>query len=64
MARLCPACDGLDVKRFSENIDARKISSLTYASRKLPELMHYKLLECVGCLTLFTEASLETEKLF
>ena len=64
MAPLCPACVGFDVKRFSENIDSRKMSSLTYAARKLPELIHYDLLECEGCLTLFTEASLETEKLF
>ena len=63
MTRLCPACGSPGVSRFSENIDASKISSLSYASRKLPELMHYALSECEGCLTLFTEASLETEKL-
>jgi len=48
VTRLCPACDGFGVKRFIENIDSSKISTLTYASRKLPELMHYELLNAKG----------------
>jgi len=63
VTRLCPACGGSGVKRFNENVDSSKISSLSYASRKLPELMHYALSECESCLTLFTESTLETEKL-
>ena len=48
MTRLCPACDGFGVKRFSEKFESSKISTLTYASRKLPELMHYELLNAKG----------------
>ena len=55
MARLCPACGGIGKEKFSANIEEEKISPFSYSSRKRPELMHYALMECQSCRTLFVE---------
>ena len=55
MARLCPACGGIGKERFATNIEEEKKSSFSYSSRKRPELMHYALMECQSCRTLFVE---------
>ena len=55
MARLCPACGGIGKERFATNIAEEKISPFSYSSRKRPELMHYALMECQSCRTLFVE---------
>ena len=55
MARLCPACGGIGKEKFSANIEEEKISPSSYSSRKRPELMHYALMECQSCRTLFVE---------
>ena len=55
MARLCPACGGIGKEKFSANIEEEKISPFSYSSRKRPELMHYALMECQTCRTLFVE---------
>ncbi len=55
MARLCPACGGIGKEKFSANIEEEKISLFSYSSRKRPELMHYALMECQSCRTLFVE---------
>ncbi len=55
MARLCPACGGIGKERFATNIEEEKISLFSYSSRKRPELMHYALMECQSCRTLFVE---------
>ena len=55
MARLCPACGGIGKERFATNIEEEKISPFSYSSRKRPELMHYALMECQTCRTLFVE---------
>jgi len=55
LARLCPACGGIGKEKFSANIEEEKISPSSYSSRKRPELMHYALMECQSCRTLFVE---------
>ena len=55
MARPCPACGGIGKEKFSANIEEEKISPSSYSSRKRPELMHYALMECQSCRTLFVE---------
>jgi SAM-dependent methyltransferase len=55
LARLCPACGGIGKEKFSANIEEEKISPFSYSSRKRPELMHYALMECQTCRTLFVE---------
>jgi SAM-dependent methyltransferase len=55
LARLCPACGGIGKEKFSANIKEEKISPSSYSSRKRPELMHYALMECQSCRTLFVE---------
>jgi len=55
LARPCPACGGIGKEKFSANIEEEKISPFSYSSRKRPELMHYALMECQSCRTLFVE---------
>ena len=49
--RHCPICGGEQaVRTFAEaNLDAGKLDSFAFASRKIPEFMHYRLVECQGC---------------
>jgi SAM-dependent methyltransferase len=63
VSRDCPACGQSGRLKFRENIDQTKISSFSYSSRKSPELMHYALLECLDCRSLFTETTPEAEAL-
>ncbi len=52
--RNCPACRSANSReKFPEKIDYSRLDSFAYSSRKLPELMHRKLDECVECKTLF-----------
>ena len=55
MARLCPACGGIGKEKYAANIEEEMISPFSYSSRKRPELMHYALMECQSCRTLFVE---------
>lgn len=53
--RNCPVCgtDG-NASVFAEsNYDSSRVSSFSFASRKLPELMHYRLLHCLACDVLY-----------
>lgn len=49
--RPCPVCGATkSVKLFAkENVDQSRLSAYAYASRKLPEYMHYRLLICQAC---------------
>ena len=48
--RDCPLCDGSDYAVFAEsNIDERKLTASAFASRKLPEYMHFRMVECKSC---------------
>ena len=51
--RKCPCCDNIGVLKFPSRIDDTLLSSKSYSSRKIPELMHYSYFECVNCRTLF-----------
>ena len=50
-ARECPICGSSDASRlFAEsNADVAELDSFAFASRKLPEYMHWRLLECRRC---------------
>jgi SAM-dependent methyltransferase len=53
--RACPVC-GADGKAsiFAEsNYDSSQVTSFSFSSRKLPELMHYRLLRCLVCDALY-----------
>jgi SAM-dependent methyltransferase len=53
--RACPVCGTRDASRlFAEsNIDRSKLDAFAFASRKLPEYMHHRLLECARCDALY-----------
>ena len=50
-SRACPICgDGAHSRPFAEsNVDASQLDGFAYSSRKMPEFMHYRLLECTQC---------------
>lgn len=49
--RRCPVCGSVDESRMyaSANIDPAKFNAYSFASRKLPEYMHHRLIECPTC---------------
>jgi len=50
VARVCPICGSSEGKVFAgENFDPQKWNAFAFASRKLPEYMHYRLVECAKC---------------
>jgi SAM-dependent methyltransferase len=55
VSRACPVCGAADASRlFAEsNVDPSKLDAFAFASRKLPEYMHHRLLECARCDTLY-----------
>jgi SAM-dependent methyltransferase len=53
--RNCPCCNDVGVLRFPSKIDDSLLSSMSYSSRKIPELMHYSYFECINCRTLFVD---------
>ena len=53
--RNCPCCNNIGVLKFPSKIDDALLSSKSYSSRKIPELMHYSYFECVNCRTLFVD---------
>jgi SAM-dependent methyltransferase len=53
--RKCPCCDNTGVLKFPSRIDDTLLSSKSYSSRKIPELMHYSYFECINCRTLFVD---------
>jgi len=53
--RSCPCCSNVGVLKFPSKIDDTLLSSKSYSSRKIPELMHYSYFECVNCRTLFVD---------
>lgn len=57
-SRDCPVCGTSYLKAnvsFSENLDPTKVSSLSYASRKEPEFMCHRLVECPTCDLLYAD---------
>ncbi|HLJ57341.1 MAG TPA: class I SAM-dependent methyltransferase [Chthonomonadaceae bacterium] len=50
-ARACPICgEGAPGRLFAAaNIDSSRLDEFAFSSRKTPEFMHYRLLECAVC---------------
>lgn len=50
VARVCPVCGSSEGEVFAgEDFDPEKWDAFAFASRKLPEYMHYRLVECAQC---------------
>jgi hypothetical protein len=49
--RSCPVCGSKDQSKvFAEaDFDLNQLDSFAFASRKLPEYMHYRLISCPTC---------------
>src|SRR5438132_8758458 len=50
-ARHCPVCDNADESRvFADaNVDLGNVNGFAFASRKIPEYMHWRLVSCPRC---------------
>lgn len=49
-ARSCPVCGSSEARVVAEeNIDPARLDGFAFASRKLPEYMHHRLVECAAC---------------
>ncbi len=57
MDRVCPICGtGEFAKVFAEStVDARKLNEFAFASRKVPEYMHHRLMLCGKCDLLYAD---------
>ena len=55
VSRACPLCGSTDESRtFADaNFDFAKLDAFAFASRKVPEYMHYRLIECPTCDVLY-----------
>jgi SAM-dependent methyltransferase len=51
ISRTCPLCGSSDAGRvFAEaNFELERLDSFAFASRKMPEYMHYRLIDCPTC---------------
>jgi SAM-dependent methyltransferase len=49
--RTCPVCGSADASHVyaESNVDAARLDRFAFASRKLPEYMHHRLVECRAC---------------
>src|ERR1019366_3358312 len=63
--RICPLCSSSDQSRViaESNIDLGKLNSFAFASRKNPEYMHPRLVECPTCRLLYGSPVLTPESL-
>jgi SAM-dependent methyltransferase len=63
--RPCPLCGSVDQSRViaESNIDLAKLDKFAFASRKKPEYMHPRLIECPGCGLLYGSPVLSPETL-
>ncbi len=53
--RACPVCSSRDESKVfaEENYDPARLDEFAFASRKIPEYMHYRLVVCPGCNLLY-----------
>jgi SAM-dependent methyltransferase len=60
-ARSCPVCGSTDDTHVyaPENFDQAKFNAYSFASRKQPEFMHARLIECPGCDLVYANPLLE-----
>jgi SAM-dependent methyltransferase len=63
--RSCPLCGSMDHSNVvsESNIDLTKLDKFAFASRKRPEYMHPRLIECPGCSLLYGSPVLSPETL-
>jgi SAM-dependent methyltransferase len=62
--RACPLCAGDDARVLVEaTLDERKLTASAFASRKLPEYMHSRMVECKVCGMLYANPVLPPETL-
>jgi 2-polyprenyl-3-methyl-5-hydroxy-6-metoxy-1,4-benzoquinol methylase len=62
--RACPLCGGEDAEVLAEaTIDERKLTASAFASRKVPEYMHSRMVECNLCGMLYANPVLRQENL-
>jgi SAM-dependent methyltransferase len=62
--RACPLCSGEDATVMAEaTLDKRRLTASAFASRKLPEYMHSRMVECKGCGLLYANPVLRQEAL-
>src|SRR5438270_5176078 len=49
--RACPVCGSVDASHVyaESNVDAARLDQFSFASLKLPEYMHHRLVECRAC---------------
>jgi SAM-dependent methyltransferase len=54
--RACPVCSSRDESRVfaPDTYDPSKMDAFSYSSRKIPEYMHYRILECPTCDLLYS----------
>ncbi len=63
-SRACPVCGATDAPVFAEsNLDPDRLDEFAFASRKRPEYMHGRLVECRSCDLLFTDPAPTPETL-
>jgi len=64
MPRACPLCGGEDARVIVEaTLDEGRLGASAFASRKLPEYMHSRMVECNGCGMLYANPVLRQEAL-
>jgi SAM-dependent methyltransferase len=63
--RDCPVCGSNDASRVfaPANIDAGNLNAFSFASRKLPEYMHARLIECPTCDVVYANPAITAESL-
>jgi 2-polyprenyl-3-methyl-5-hydroxy-6-metoxy-1,4-benzoquinol methylase len=62
--RVCPLCGGDDAKTLVEaTLDESKLTASAFASRKVPEYMHSRMVECNMCGMLYANPVLRQEDL-
>jgi len=55
VSRPCPVCGATDRRPFApSNVDPAALGAFAFASRKLPEYMHFALVTCPTCDLLYT----------
>src|SRR5882757_1183087 len=62
--RACPLCGGEDATVVVEaTLDEGRLTASAFASRKIPEYMHSRMVECKGCGMLYANPVLQQESL-
>ena len=61
MSRVCPLCGSSDTSTLFAEADftLERLDSFAFASRKMPEYMHYRLVDCPGCDLLYANPMAE-----